>query len=243
MSASSPDMKWVRTKADQAWGGRGGWSALYEEAYRYAVPMRRPGGNGFGGLEIDHLFDMTAPTSAMHFAGNLQRDLFPSGQPTFDIMTGPVAAMALKKEEVLYYNRVLAKQSALLHPFFLAGDFDTAIHETCIDLSVGTGALLPLKGTSDNPLMFSAIPFDQIAILVDHIGQPMFVSWKQPMSYDQLREAFPNGKFSKGFQDKHKNKGNTSLTIFQDFYRDPRGRQYGWHFVAYVQGEDEFVDH
>lgn len=243
MSGSRPDMKWVCSKADQAWGGRGGWSALYEEAYRYAVPMRRPGGNGFGGLELDHLFDMTAPTSAMHFAGNLQRDLFPSGQPTFEIRTGPVAAMALKKQEVESYNRVLAKQTSLLHPFFLAGDFDTAIHETCIDLAVGTGALLPLKGTSDNPLVFAAIPFDQIALLVDRIGQPMFVSWKQPMTYDQLLEAFPKGHFPKDFRDRHKNKGNTNLTVFQDFYLDPKGRQHGWHFVAYVQGENEFIDH
>jgi len=237
------DRKWVQTRADQAWNGRGGWTALYDEAYRYVVPMRRPSGNGPVALQLDHLFDMTGPTSAMHFAGNLQRDLFPSGQPTFTIETGPVAAAALKKEEAKSYNRILAKQSALLHPFFLAGDFDTAIHEACIDLAVGTAAILPLKGTADRPLMFAAIPFDQIALLVDHIGQPLFVSWKQEMSYDQLREAFPKGDFSKAFIDGHKNKGDTKHTIYQDFFRDPRGWQYGWHFVAYVREDDGIIEH
>lgn len=233
----------LQQRSKEAWNDRGGWTALYEEAYRWAVPMRRPGGSGSVALQLDHLYDMTAPTSAMHFAGNLQRDLFPSGQPTFSIQAGPVTAAALRKEETKSYNRILERQSKLLHPFFLAGDFDTAIHETCIDLAVGTGAILPLKGTPDRPLMFAAIPFDQVAITVDHVGQPLLVSWKQQMTYDQVREQFRDGNFEKSFIDKHRNTPNTKLTVVQDFFRDPRGWQYGWHFVAYVQGEDSLIDH
>lgn len=236
-------MKRVQERSQQAWNDRSSWTALYDEAYRWVVPMRRPGGNGLGGLELDHLFDMTGPTSAMHFAGNLQRDLFPSGQPTFKVQAGPVVKARLRKEQARSYNRVLERQTELLHPFFLAGDFDTAIHEMCIDLSVGTGAILPMKGTPDRPLVFAAIPFDQLAITVDHIGQPVYISWKQQMTYDQLMEQFRGRKFSKEFRDKHKNKGSTRLTVMQDFFRDPRGWQFGWHFVGYIQGESEHFDH
>ncbi|TYC51627.1 hypothetical protein FMN50_20315 [Rhodobacterales bacterium] len=233
----------LQERSKEAWNDRTGWTALYDEAYRWAVPMRRPGGNGSVGLQLDHLYDMTAPTSAMHFAGNLQRDLFPSGQPTFSIQAGPVTAAALRKEETKSYNRILGRQSKMLHPFFLAGDFDTAIHETCIDLAVGTGAILPLKGTPDRPLMFAAIPFDQIAITVDHVGQPLLVSWKQQMTYDQLREQFAHGSFEPAFIDRHRNKPSQKLTVIQDFFRDPRGWRYGWHFVAYIENEQTHIDH
>ncbi|WP_281932187.1 portal protein [Roseibium album] len=243
---SSPfgtSMTKLRERSQQAWNDRSPWSALYDEAYRWVVPMRRPGGHGAAGLDLDHLFDMTAPTSAMHFAGNLQRDLFPSGQQKFNLIAGPVTAAALSRDEKKSYNRILGRQSELLHPFFLAGDFDTAIHECCVDLSVGTGGLLPLRGTPDRPLKFAAIPFDQLAILVDHCGQPFLVSWKQVMTYDQLREQFKTGKFGRKFEQKYTNKGSQKLTVIQDFFKDPRGYQYGWHFVARVDNEDEHFDH
>lgn len=233
----------IKKRSGQAWNKRSGWTAIYDEAYRYAIPMRQPGGNGVADLSTDHLFDMTAPTSAMHFAGNLQRDLFPSGQPSFTLKTGPVARMALKKQEILSYDRFLDKQAKLVHPFFLAGDFDTAIHEMCIDLAVGTGAILPLKGTSNKPVEFAAIPFDQLAITVNISGRPVYVSWKQIVTYDQLRDQFPNGEFSDGLKGKFKTHGDTTVTLRQDFFQDPRGPNVGWHFVAYLDDEESWIDH
>ena len=56
-----------------------------------------------------------------------------------------VAAMAIGDNGVKIYNRELAKAAKLIHPFFLAGDWDTAVHEACIDLAVGTAALLPIN--------------------------------------------------------------------------------------------------
>lgn len=232
-------VEWSR----QAWTERSPWTALYEEAYRYVTPMRRPSGYTSVAIELDHLFDMTAPTSAMHFAGNLQRDLFPSGQQKFTVEAGPIMAARLKKAELKSYNRMLARKSELMHPFFLAGDFDTAMHETCIDLSVGTGALLPLRGTPDRPLEFAAIPFDQLALLADHAGRPFFISWKQVMSYDQLRMQFPRGNFDKKFTGKYTSKGSEKLTILQEFFKDPRGPQYGWHFVARADDEETHFSH
>jgi hypothetical protein len=230
---AEPELEKIKKRRAKAWDGRAPWQSIYQEAYDFAVPMRRPAGPGK--LKYtDRLFDMTAPMSAMYFAGQLQRDLFPAGQPTFVLEPGPIAAMALGKSERDKLERILEGTSALMHPFFLAGDWDTAIHEMCIDLAVGTGALLPVKGTPDKPVHFCAIPFDQIAVGVDAFGRVNFVSWKQDgLDMEQIVGAFPNGIFPGDFVEKAKNTNSTTVTLYQDFYQDqdPQG---GWHFVAYV---------
>lgn len=236
------DLDTVRRRKDKIWGDRSPWTSIYQEAYDFAVPMRRPG--GAGKLKYaDKLFDMTAPMSAMYFAGNLQRSLFPAGQPAFVLETGPLAAMALDKPSRDQLDRILYETSTLIHPFFLAGDWDTAVHECCVDLAVGTGAILPVKGTHDKPVMFCAIPFDQLAIAVDSYGRVNYVSWKQQVSCEQLVDAFPDGAFPDGITEKAKSRtAGEELTLYQDFYADGRPGG-GWHFVAYIDKSTAPIRH
>lgn len=228
------DLTKHKKRAQAAWDGRSNWDGLIGDAYDYAIPHRRPGGKGSINQNADRLFDMTAPSGTMHFAGNLQRDLFPSGQPPFTLKTGPVASMALGAKEISAFDRVLENQAKRVHPFFLAGDWDTAIHECCIDLSVGTGAILPVKGTRDDPLHFAALPIDQIAIITDAYGRVILVSWKQVIKWEQLIDAFPNGNFTDEQRKLAITHPSSDVTLYQDFYQLPGGRRKGWVFVAYV---------
>ncbi|MCJ9696900.1 portal protein [Rhizobium sp. PRIMUS64] len=229
-----------KRQSERLWTLRTPWNAIYQEAYDFAVPMRRPGGQGKP-KNADRLFDMTAPMSAMYFAGSLQRDLFPAGQPTFVLETGPIAAMLLGADRTKAFDRELGQISSLIHPFFLAGDWDTAVHEACIDLAVGTACILPVKGTRENPVMFCCIPFDQVAIGVDAYGRVIRVSWKQMLEHEQLIAAFPQGKFPDGIKEKAKSSPGTEIELVQDFWADPVGG--GWHFGAYCQQSTEFIVH
>lgn len=239
---AEPDITAVKRRSQRAWTQRAPWDNLYCEAYDFAVPMRRPGGNGKRKSSPDRLFDMTAPMSAMYFAGNLQRDLFPSGQPTFVLETGPLAAMAIGDDGVKQLNRQLDQISRMIHPFFNAGDWDTAVHEACIDLSVGTAAILPVKGTASNPVLFCCIPFDQLAISVDAYGRVVLVSWKQTLDQEQVVSAFKTGVFPDGFLDKARNSPSMEVELIQDFWMDPEPDG-GWHFVAYMASCTQFIVH
>lgn len=229
-----------KRQSARLWSLRSPWDSIYQEAYDFAVPMRRPGGQGKKKTAPDRLFDMTAPMSAMYFAGSLQRDLFPAGQPTFVLETGPIAKLAIGEDETKKFDRELGRISSLIHPFFLAGDWDTAVHEACIDLSVGTACILPVKGTPDNPVMFCCIPFDQVAIDVDAYGRVVRVSWKQMLTLEQLLGAFPKGEFPDGMRETARNSPSTDIELFQDFWRDPAA---GWHFAAYVEKSTAFIVH
>lgn len=237
------DIKTLKTRVDNTWGARSGWTTIYQDAYDFAVPHRRPSGGSNGKTrQPDRLFDMTAPMSAMYFAGNLQRDLFPAGQSTFEMETGPLAAMVLSSSDKKTFDRELSKTSSLIHPFFLAGDWDTAVHEMCVDLAIGTGALLPVKGTASNPVMFACIPFDQLAISTDAFGRVNLVSWKQMLRADQIVDAWQNGEFPADFREKAKTRPSDEYVVYQDWWAD--GRQGGgWHFGARLENSDRLITH
>jgi hypothetical protein len=225
-----------RQKADKAWQDNSAWDRFYRDVYDYAIPQRRPGGMGARKDLADKIFDMTAPTSVMNLAGELQTRLF-NGPPILE--TGPLAHQAIGDAGKEKLDRELEKVGNFIYPFMQAGDLDTATHEMCIDLGVGTGALIPMRGTPEQPIVFYAPPADEIAIAGDAWGRQNFISWKRYATREQIREGFPQGRFKDEFIQAAKSKPNEELTLYQDFWRLPDGR---WRFAAYMDREcDEFI--
>jgi Bacteriophage head to tail connecting protein len=224
-----------KRRADRCWTLNGNWDKLYRDAYDYAIPMRRPGGAGKSKTVADRLFDMTAPTSAMHLAGTLQRILF--SQPPA-LVPGALVKQALAMEgadgtkKLQRLERELEKTGNFIYPFMEAGDLSTATHEMCIDLGVGTGFIIPMRGTPSQPIIFYTPPADEVAISGDAYGRTTLASWKRMVERAALLESFPKGNFSAEF--KESCKGSTAyheITLYQDFWQLPDGR---WQFAAYM---------
>lgn len=227
-----------RVLAQATWDDRARWDAVISDCYEYGLPTRRhTTRNGQRSLSTDRLFDMTAPTSVAFFAGNLQRDLFPSGHAPFTLETGALARAAVGDAGAKVFDRELDTYSKIMFPFFQAGDWDTAIHETCFDLAIGTGAIMPIAGDDHQPVIFASIPFDQLAISCDAWGRPRLVSWRQDLERFAIVEAFPAGDFPEGFVESARTKPNEKIELYQDFIRNPAGR--GWSFIAYIQGSTQ----
>lgn len=234
---SAEEFKSVKKRVEQAWSARSPWNAIYQEAYDFVVPQRRPKANGQL-RSTTNLYDMTAVNAAMKFAGRLQQDLFPPGQDKFVIEAGPLAMQALMatggKDAVKVVNRELDKTAKVMQPFFLTGDWDTSIHEACLELAVGTSAVLPVSGDPrHDPLNFATIPFDQIAIWIDMLGKVVGVDWKQEVECSQVFEKWPNAAWPEDFRDRVKNKPDEPVVLHQTWYRDPLPGG-GWHFIAWV---------
>lgn len=228
-----------RARSKQVWNLRTGWDALYQEAYDYVLPNRRPGGHGKSKAPTLQIFDMTGPNSAVHCAGEIQRQIFPAATP-FQIETGPLLAARLPSDQKKALDRELGKLAAFVYPFFKTGDFDTACHEMCTDLTIGTGAMLPLRGPSiEDPLRFVSIPQDEIAVGQDAWSRINFVSWKRTnLGREAIMEAWPKGKYTQEFTDLAKSKPYDETTIYQDFYRLPDGR---WRFCVYHETDGDFI--
>lgn len=226
-----------KRRKDRAWTGRSAWDKLYADAYEFAIPQRRPGKLGRPKTQIERLFDMTAPVSTFHFAGQLQQDLFPAGQENFWLKPGAIPKVAASrgtfpKGGLAVLERELHQTSQLIHPFFATGEWDSSMHETCLDLGIGFGGLYVAKGTKDNPLRFVSIPSEDLAVETNMFGDVIFVSWKQELPRQAIDEAFPDGRFPEGWKAKLVHSGDEPVTLCQDFVRDALSGR--WKFYAYV---------
>lgn len=225
-----------RARAQKVWNNRAAWDGIYEDAYNYVLPNRNPASRGKNKNPAHMIFDMTGPNAAMHCAGEIQRQVFPAATP-FIIEAGPLVASRLSLDEKRVLNRELSRVANQIYPYFLTGDFDTAVHEMCTDLTIGTGALLPVKGPSiEQPLAFVAIPQGEIALAQDAWGRINYVSWKREnIGREAVLEAWPRGNYSTEFRDMAKKDPYGEITVYQDFFRLPDGR---WRFVAYLDTDD-----
>ncbi|CDX54563.1 conserved hypothetical protein [Mesorhizobium plurifarium] len=228
-----------RKRSKKAWERRTAWDGLYQEAYDYVLPNRRPGGQGKSKHPVQMIFDMTGPNSAMHCAGEIQRQISPAQTP-FNIETGPLVAQRLTADEKKRWDDQLQGVASFCYPFFKTGDYDTAMHEACTDLTIGTGVVLPLRGPSmDEPLRFVCVPQDECAIEQDAWGRVNFVSWKRcNLGREAILEAWPNGDFTPDFRKAAKDKPYDEVILYQDFYRLPDGR---WRFCVYLETEGGFI--
>lgn len=224
-----------KKRKDRIWIEREKWNALYDDAYRFCLPNRRPGRSGRPAIDADEIFDMTAPMSVMHFAGQLQRNLFPPGQAPYRAGVSPFAALSLTPQEIDIANRAYEDDASLVHTFFMNGDWDNSVYEMCMELAIGTGAIMPVKGNPKDPVMFAAIPVEQIAVESDAWGRDTMISWKQYLPATAIRDGFPDGNFSKEFLEKLKSSPYDEHEFLQDFYVLPDGR---WKFVAYMTGKE-----
>lgn len=233
---NAPDRQ--RALSKRAWGRRAGWDALYDEAYSLVLPNRKPGGAGKAKAPATQIFDMTGPNSAIHCAGEIQRQIIPASTP-FVAETGPLVAGKLDATQKRVWDMQLNRIAQETYPYFKTGDFDTAVHEMCTDLTIGTGALLPMRGPSINePLRFISIPQDELAILQDAWNRIWFVSWKRSIPRADIVDGFPKGKFTAEFRETAKKDPEAPVDLWQDFYRLPDG---SWRFCVYVEKGDFIV--
>ncbi len=238
-AGSDGGFKAHKKRADAAWQNRALWQKLYDDAYEFAIPNRRPASRmGKAASTVNRLFDNTAIVSTFRRAGQLHQDLFPSGQQSIRLAPGPVGKLALNKAEAdqIEFQRKLNEVTQVISAFMMVPEFDCAVSEMCLDLMVGSGALMPLRGTPSRPIRFVALPFDEVATQTDAYGATTFISWKTKLTRRQITGAFPQGMFPDEFKKQYETDPDKEITIWQDFFANPDG--VGWNFWAHIEGSE-----
>lgn len=233
-----------RKRADQAWQEKLYWQGLYDDAYAYAIPYRKPAKTTQGQNRVDNLFDDTAISSTFHGAGQLKEDLFPSGQAWFTLAPGPISKAIARNDQGngVEFARQLQAIADQVTPFFQTGEFDQATTEYCIDLYAGTGVLLPIPtGDPNNPVGFVAVPQAEIACEVDAYGKTSALYWKKMLSRRHIKASYPKGTYSADFEQKLQ-KAETAdekIEICQDFIKRPDNKRRPWALVVYIEDSKE----
>lgn len=172
---------------------RENWVPLFEECYEYALPQRE----SFyyeeaGQRRDDKIFDETAVVGVQEFASRLQSGLVPNFARWADLMAGsevpPDQREAIDNEldEVTEYVFEVLQNS----------NFSQEVHESFMDLAVGTGVLCVEEGDAINPVNFSAIPLPHVVLdtgpddKIDHVYRE-----RKKVKFDHLSIMYPKANF------------------------------------------------
>ncbi|MDX2368825.1 MAG: portal protein [Colwellia sp.] len=144
------------------------WASLLEACYYNAVPFR----NRFykpkeqqGEQKNTRLYDTTLPEATKTFVSKIQDAMTPpQTQWGFLEVDADWLVEEFDQDDISEAQADVDTYMRKLFKFIHASNFDVAVNESFFDLSISTGCLVVNQFTDDNPLLFTSIPADKLAI-------------------------------------------------------------------------------
>jgi hypothetical protein len=181
------------SKYEKAKSFRENWVSLFEECYEYALPQRESFyAETAGQRRDDKIFDETAVVGVQEFASRLQYGIVPNFARWADFTSGS----EVPPEERDRIDNELDEVTEYVFEVIQNSNFGQEVHESFMDLAVGTGVLSVEEGDALNPVVFSAIPLPQVVLdtgpddRIDHVFRE-----RKKVSFDHLSLLYPNNNF------------------------------------------------
>jgi len=186
---------------------------VFEECYEYALPQRESFYYEVSGQRRDDkIFDETAVVGVQEFASRLQSGLVPNFARWADLTAGSETP----KEQRDSVNNDLEEVTEYVFEILQNSNFAQEVHESFMDLAVGTGVLVCEEGDAINPIRFSAIPLPHVILdtgpddRIDHVFRE-----RKQIRFDQLPMLYPKGTFNTELQALIANKSDQTTTVLE----------------------------
>jgi len=186
---------------------------VFEECYEYALPQRESFYYEVSGQRRDDkIFDETAVVGVQEFASRLQSGLVPNFARWADLTAGSETP----KEQRDVVNNELEEVTEYVFEILQNSNFAQEVHESFMDLAVGTGVLVCEEGDAINPIRFSAIPLPHVILdtgpddRIDHVFRE-----RKQIRFDQLSMLYPKGNFNTELQTLIANKSDQTTTVLE----------------------------
>jgi len=191
--SADENIKSLLSRYEKATGIKDQFKDLFEECYEVAFPQRR----GFfsetiGERRDEKIFDETCVVGVQEFASRLQQGLVPNFARWADFQAGSETP----KEEKEAINNELDEVTEYVFEVLQNSNFSQEIHESFMDLAVGTGILGVEEGNALNPVNFSAIPLTDVVLdtgpddRIDHVFR------EREMRFSEIMILYPKAEMS-----------------------------------------------
>tara|TARA_R100000700_G_C3174101_1_gene148719 strand:- start:203 stop:1801 length:1599 start_codon:yes stop_codon:yes gene_type:complete len=137
------------------------WRPTFEECFEYALPAREsfyP--TTAGQSKTDKIFDETAVVGVQEFASRLQAGIVPNFARWAELIAGSEVPPDDRKAT----NEALDGVTNYIFEVLQNSNFSQEVHESFLDLAVGTGALLVEEGDAVRPVRFTAVPLSRLTL-------------------------------------------------------------------------------
>jgi len=208
-----PTAKEYLKRYEKAKAKRTNFVDVFEECYEYALPQRESFYYEVSGQRRDDkIFDETAVVGVQEFASRLQSGLVPNFARWADFTAGSEVPKAQRDG----INNDLEEVTEYVFEIIQNSNFAQEVHESFMDLAVGTGILACEEGDAINPIRFSAIPLPHVILdtgpddIIDHVFRE-----RKKIRYDQLPLLFPKGTFDSNLQNLINNQSDQTTTVLE----------------------------
>lgn len=213
------------------------WRDVYKEAYEYALPQRNLYDGDFevnaaGNKKGARVFDSTGVNSTQRFANRIQSGLFPPGRKWCRLEAGS----AIPDDAKPMVQQKLDEYTDKMFDVLKLTNFDLAIGEFLIDLSVGTAAMIIEVGDEMTPIRFTAVPQYLVAIEEGINGNVDNVYRRMRIKGEAIKAQWPAAKIPEDMERRIKEKPGDPIELLEACVYNYDERQVEYHLIA-MKGE------
>jgi len=203
-------------KFARAQGVKDHWKDKFEEAYEYCLPQRESFyDESMGESRNDKIFDETAVVGVQEFASRLQAGIVPTFARWADFQAGS----EIPDEQKAQVNSQLDEITNYVFELLQNSNFNQEIHESFMDLAIGTGVLLVEEGDAINPIKFTAVPLPRVSLLSGSDNRIDTIFRTRYVSPDEIKIIYPKATLPENFDVLTLNKNNRRFKIIEGVYR------------------------
>jgi antitoxin component of RelBE/YafQ-DinJ toxin-antitoxin module len=217
------------------------WRSIYEDAYRYALPMRNLydgyyESNSPGQDKMSQVFDSTAIQSTHRFANKLQSGVFPSQRQWCRLVPGE----EIPEERRVQVQRVLDQYSDKMFDVMRQSAFDMAMGEFLLELAIGTAVMLIQPGDETQPIRYTTIPTFLITFDEGPHGNVEKVYRRMKRPFAVLDQEFPDIKIPEEMRLRYANDETELVEMIEGTYYDKQSGVYHYQIID-QSGNHELV--
>lgn len=228
-------------KYEKASNQKENYKDLFEECYELAFPQRK----GFydstvGERRDEKIFDETCVVGVQEFASRLQQGLVPNFARWADFQAGSETSPN-QKEKV---NNDLDTVTDYVFEIIQQSNFSQEIHESFMDLAVGTAVLGIEEGDAINPINFSAIPLTDVVLdtgpddRIDHVFR------EREMRYSDITITYPEGSINEELQQQILENPDSKTRVLEIVCKDYLKKNEEAYYKAIVHEPSQcFIDY
>ena len=205
---------------------------LYDEAYEFALPQRNLydgyyDGKVGGAKKMNRVFDATAINSTQRFANRIQSGIFPPQRRWCRLESGPDIPDDRKAEA----NAALDIYTEKLFATIKQSNFDIAVGEFLLDLSVGTAVMMVQPGDDISPINYIPVPQFLVAFEEGANGQVDNVYRRMRIKGEAIIQQWKDAIIPADLQTKIDNKPTEDVELIEATVFDPKRGDYCYHVI------------
>ena len=211
---------------------------LYRDAYEFALPQRQLygywEGNSVGNKKMARVFDSTAINSTQRFANRLQSGIFPPQRKWCRLEPG----MDIPRDRKDQAQAVLDVYADKMFAVLKQSNFDIAMGEFLLDLSVGTACMMVQPGDDLQPINFIPVPMFLVCYEEGANGQVDKVYRRMRMKGESITQQWKDAELPVSVKQRIDQKPTDEVELLEATVYDPQRGDWCYHVIDKASKEE-----